>query len=1077
MLWSWMLLMAVIQPERALTQYVCDIWNLEEGLPQSSVQCLTQTRDGFIWFGTQEGLLRFDGVRFDIFTRTNTALFRSNYISMLYEDRDGRLWIGADQGGLLVYDKGRFQDKSADLKIGDDVINHMFQDRKGRLWVSTFESGLRVYDGKQVRQISTEQGLSHHTVWQVLEDDDGFVWVTTAEGLNRIKDDHIEVFTEKDGLCDNRCWSLAMDERRRLWIGTRSGLNFFSGGKLETYARNVDLPEKRVVALYADRQGFLWAGTYNRGLVRFNDDRFEIFDEQNGLPYNNILCFREDVLGAMWVGTDGGGLVRLRPGPITAFTTAEGLANDMVRALVADESGLWIATDGGGLAHFADGRFRTYGREAGFVDLRLLSISPDRKGGFWIGGQGGGLHHFYQGKVRHWGLQDGLPTETVRSIYQDRAGVVWLATSKGLVRFQDGSFKTFTTENGLSSNLVVSFLEDSDGVLWIATRGGGLNYLKDGQFHAFTTQDGLSSNNLLGLYQGSGNRIWIGTSDGGLNLFENGAFFSFSIRDGFFDDNIIELLQGNQEDFWIGTNRGIFRVFIQDLLAFRDGTLDRIPYRSWNSQDGMKSAECNGGTYPAAAKTQDGWLWFPTIKGFVGIDPAKVAPSEPIIPNVLLTRIAVNGRTLVPNERGLNLPADTRGLEIQYTALGARVPERVQFRYRLVGQAGGWISAGQRRTAFFTNLGPGNYRFQVSASVDGNAWSAEDPGLVFVVRPYFYQLWWFQALGGLAIVVLAFLAHRWRLLLIKKNARILEEQVKKRTLTLEETNRRLAQAQEQVVEAAHRAGMVEMAHQVLSQVETSIDQVSETIEGTRALTAEPPFTLRLEPIVTELAANRSKLPELIDHGTDGGRLKNSLVGTLVGYREGYNRLAEQTDLLKQEMIRILANIRDQQDNAKREFFSHEVDVNLLITEALELKQALFDFFQIKVLRKLSPIPSCRLQRARLLRVLVSLIQYCCEAMEAVPEDLRRLEVASQKRDKSILITVTDSGPGLEPQEQGKFFAQEFSENNRWSFVLHTCATAVSEMDGQIQVKSEGAGKGLHFRLELPFVPANQTRPL
>jgi len=722
-----------LDPDKTITQYVHDVWQVEDGLPQSTITAILQTRDGYIWLGTQEGLVRFDGVRFTVFDKKNTKNIKDSHILTLFEDHEGSLWIGTYGGGL-----NRLKDK-------------------------------------EFTAYTTKEGLSDNMVWSICEDGKGSIWIGTySGGLNRLRDGKFTAYTTKDGLSNDFVRSIYEDREGSLWIGTGEGLNRLRDGKFTAYTTKDGLSNDMVWSIYEDRNGSLWIGTYSGGLNRFKDGKFTAFTTKEGLSDDIVKSIYEDREGSIWIGTEGGGLNRLRDGKFTVYTTKEGLSNDFVKSIYEDREGsLWIGTDGGGLNRLKDDKFTVYTTKEGLSSDLVKSIYEDREGSLWIG-TGEGLNRLKDGKFTVYTTKEGLSNDMVWSIYEDRKGSLWIGTWRGgLNRLRDGKFTAYTTKDGLSNDMVRSIYEDREGSLWIGTDGGGLNRLRDGKFTVYSTKEGLSNDLVRSIYEDGEGSLWIGTRGGGLNRLKDGKFTAYTTKEGLFDDSVWQILEDGKGNLWMSCNNGIFRVSMRELNDFAEGKISSINSISYGEPDGMMSKECNGGFQPAGWKSRDGKLWFPTIRGVVMINPENIRTNK-LPPPVLIEHVIIDNRSFAASGV-IQISPGNKDFEFHYTGLSFLVPERVKFKYKLEGWNKEWIDAGTRRTAYYTNIPPGSYCFRVIACNNDGIWNEEGASLKIIVPPPFWQIWWFRVLLILSILSAAIFIYKLRTRAIRRRNEELNE--------------------------------------------------------------------------------------------------------------------------------------------------------------------------------------------------------------------------------------------------------------------------------------------------------------
>ncbi len=787
-----------LDPARRTTQYVTDVWTQDDGLPQNAVNAIAQTPDGYLWLGTEEGLVRFDGVRFTVFDRRTTPEIRNNFIMALHADRAGDLWIGTFGGGLLRLRKGRFELFTKKDGLTNERIRSIHEDRAGAVWVATGGGGLVKFEKGRFSALTAKDGLASDRVWSVAEDARGRLAIGTfGGGLQFLEAGVLSAQSLGPVAAAAFVRPVCLDREGSLWIGTDGGgLYRIRGGEVRAFGPAEGLTSPLVRALCPDRDGNLWVGTDGAGLFRYRDGRFEPFATKDGLVNDFVLSLFEDREGSLWIGTSGGGLARLRDGKLTNLTTREGLGNDVVRAVIEDRAGaLWAGTTGGGVTRFADGKATTLRTADGLVSDLVFALHEDRAGRLWIGSDGAGVNVLEHGRLRRLTTADGLVNDRVRAICDDRDGNVWIGTVSGLSRYRDGSFTSFTTKDGLAGSAVRSLLAGRDGSLWIGTDGGGLGRLKDGKFTSWKTADGLSSARVFSLYEDERGTLWIGTSGGGLNRLSGGTLRAITSADGLLDDVVFQILDDGAGSLWMSCNRGVFRVSRDELDRFADRRVARVTSQAFGRSDGMLSAECNGGS-PAGLKTRDGRLLFPTIRGIASIDPSHL-PVNTLVPTVLVEEMHVDGRpAAIP--AGLRLAPGAGRLELRYTATSLVVPGKVRFRYRLEGFDRGWVEAGDRRATTYTNLRPGRYAFRVTACNDDGIWNEAGASLAFSIAPFFWQTWWFLSLAALAAGAAVFGLHRVRIRRLEGRERELERVVEERTVELTQKSEELLRAQEQI---------------------------------------------------------------------------------------------------------------------------------------------------------------------------------------------------------------------------------------------------------------------------------------
>jgi ligand-binding sensor domain-containing protein/signal transduction histidine kinase len=737
-----------ISPRRVLGRYQQSIWQDRHGLPQNTITSMVRTRDGYMWLGTYEGAVRFDGVRFTVFDTSNTREFRSNWINAVLEDRQGRLWFGTDRGGLVRFAEGAFTRFGARDGLADDRVTVLHEDRSGTLWIGTRDHGLsRLRDGR-FTTYTTDDGLPASRIKALAEDGDGNIWIGTSSGLARIRQGRVTRYPVKDGLPADDVLALCWDKDGRLWIGTERGLTWLDQG-LSRGATTAGVDDESVTAIFQDREGSVWIGTREHGLYRFVGDRIASYGTRDGLPGDTVMAIYQDPDGALWVGTSANGLARFKDPRFHVISTEDGLVHDAVRGINEDSSGaIWIGSERG-LSRLDRGLVTTFMTRQGLADDTVRSIAEDATGSIWIGTVRG-LSRYRDGHFESWSTRDGLPNDVVVALLADGDGSLWIGTEQGLARFRQGRFAIFTTRDGLANNHVEALYQDRDGSLWIGTNNGGMSRFKDGRFTSWSTDDGLAHNRVIAFHEDDAGGLWIGTLGGGLTRFKHGAFTVVTTQHGLYDNLAFRILADDHRNLWMVCNRGIFRASVDALNAFADGKTRTVPSYVYGIADGMRSREGNGG-HPAGWKTRDGRLWFPTVAGVVIVDPGRQHVDPP---RIAIERITVDRQPLSLAD-GVSIMPGQENLEIQYTALSWDRPDQITFKYRLEGFDREWVDAGRRRTAYYARLPPGAYTFQVMGDNGEGIWNTTGRRLAIVVQPAFYQTWWFSTVTAGAALALA----------------------------------------------------------------------------------------------------------------------------------------------------------------------------------------------------------------------------------------------------------------------------------------------------------------------------------
>ncbi len=808
-----MSLILSIAVSTALGQYRFDTWTTDNGLPQNGVRQVTQTPDGYLWFTTFDGLVRFDGLRFTTFNKSNTKGITNNRFTGIYADKDGTIYATTMEDGILtIYRNGVFTTLPSDQVPGhylgriepeaDGKLRFLSEDedRKGKSWFH-FTDGKFEFVEKQ----------ASIDVDKVVNGKFGTQWTITRQGVAETRNGQTSFIPLN--LSNINFRPNAFEDRDgSLWLGENE-VHRIRNGELRTFGGNDGLPANSIYhSFWQESDGAVWfssggASSHGVGLIEIRGEELKVWGKGHGLGNTSILDLFNDREGTTWLATDRG-LSRRRKQVIQGYSTESGINHSEIYPLYRDrKDNIWIGSTKG-LSIYRDGKFEPVdftpadpsappNKTWGAGRMSVQSLYEDENGTMWIG-LNGGIFLAKDGKAENL-----LEGSHVFAIKNDSKGNVWVATNKGILQFRNYELTAqYSTKDGLPNEFMTFIHEDSKGILWFGGYGG-LSKFEAGRFKNYTSKEGLAGNYVRTIYEDKDGIFWIGTYDEGMSRFDGSRFVNFKESNGLYNSGVFAIEEDAAGLFWISSNRGIYRVKKQELNDLAAGRITKINSVGYGKEDGMLSNECNGGRQPASVRDKDGRFWFPTQEGVSIVDPAVEKPN-PLPPNVVIEEV-LSEREPIAFRGGISIEPGNKDLEIRYTGISTVKPEQIKFQYKLEGHDTEWIDAGTRRVAHYSYLPPGNYSFKVRASNSDGVWSPQEASVKVELWPFFYQT--------KAFILLCVLGFAVALLLIWKiSVHQLEARERKLTRLVAERTAELAKANENLQSLANSDGLTKIGN-------------------------------------------------------------------------------------------------------------------------------------------------------------------------------------------------------------------------------------------------------------------------
>jgi signal transduction histidine kinase/ligand-binding sensor domain-containing protein len=828
-----------LDPRLDVSQYGHTSWKIRDGFAKGPIRSITQTPDGYLWLATEFGLLRFDGVQAVTWQPPAQQPLPSSDIWAVRAARDGALWIGTAKG-LARWKNGTLTQYP---QLSGRIVQRILEARDGTVWAAgtSVPSGVLCGIRDEAVTCSGEDGIFGFGVWGLYEDRSGNLWAAADGGIWRWRPEPATLF-RLPGRSDT---FQGFDEDRdgRLLLTTENGVRQLLNGRLESYPVSAPASQVRASHLLRDRDGGLWAGTRSHGVLHIVGDRTDVFTQGDGLSSNNVEALFEDREGNVWVGTSDG-LDRFRGLAVSALSEKQGLSNPNVMAVRASTDGsLWLSTSDG-VQQWTNDRIQRI-LDRGWPDRRVGAMFVDDRGRIWVATPSGIGYHQHDAFVA---IEPSI--RAVRSMVQDAHGDLWITDQTfGLARVSPRGLVNRTSWAALGrKDFATALIVDRErGGLWLGFWDGSIAYFKDGSVReTFTTRDGLGSGRIAAFRFGRDGSLWAATENG-LSILRNGQFSTITSKNGLPCDAVHSVVDDDVGFVWLNTACGLVRVAGAEIDAWVADRGRPITVVVFDTSDGVRPQATPSGYEPFVAKDSDGRLWFARQGGLDVVDPRRL-PINTLPPPVHIERVVADRR---PYDAGavvdghMPLPALTRDLQIDYTALSLVAPEKMRFRYTLEGYDAEWHDVGTRRQAFYNDLPPRSYRFRVMASNNSGVWNETGATLAFSIAPAYYQTEWFRlsVVATMLLVLVALYRLRVRYLAQQFNLRT-EERVNERTRIARDLHDTMLQSFQGALLKFHAVALQISNHpeakqaleRVIAQATQAIGEGRDAVQGLRSST-------------------------------------------------------------------------------------------------------------------------------------------------------------------------------------------------------------------------------------------------
>jgi len=1098
--------------------------SLDNGLSQTTVLCLAQDKNGFIWLGTEDGLNRYDGYSFKVFKHNpkQSGSLSNSLVRALHCGQDGTLWIGTLGGGLNRFNPQtqtftRFlHDANTLNSLSSNAVTCLLQDTSGNLWIGTSDGGLNRFNPQTqtftrfLHDANTLNSLSSNAVTCLFQDTSGNLWIGTSDGgLNRFNP-QTQTFTRflhdantLNSLSSNAVTCLLQDTSGNLWIGTSGGgLNRFNP-QTQTFTHFLSDPsnaeslsDNDVFSLCGGAANELWVGTIGGGLNRFNLQtqaftRYVRTTSATSLSSNAVIALMRDAAGAVWIGTDNG-VNRLDLGKekFDKFTAFGAVASLNIQSIYEDTRGvLWLGTDGNGLFSLdrKNRTFKNYISKPDGVSLqdnRIFSIYEDRAGVLWIGAFGGLLHQLDRssGKFKTYSLKQAfalgatLENNAVSAIYEDRSGTLWIATegsglfSLDAARRQVRSFSVIANDTtSISSNVVQCIIEDRAGAIWIGTAQGICRYDATTDkfaryFSSIIAGSGLPNNDVLSLYGDASGNLWIGTLGGGLSRFtpQTGTVVTFSEADGLINDVVYGILEDARGNLWCSTNRG--------LSKFNPHTKS---FRNYDMRDGLQGNQFNQGAF---FKSPSGELFFGGVSGLNSFFPEKVQdnsfePPVSIVDFKIFDRPVDDARL----DSVIQLSYAQNFFSFEFVGLNFRFPEKNRYAYKLDGFDNDWVDCGTRRYAAYTNLNPGEYVFRVKASNNDGIWNERGATVRLIITPPFWQTAWFRVFAVVGTIGVSVFLYRKRISDIELRNQRLESEVAQRTAELKQKTQlvevqrdelkhaldELKHTQAQLVQSEKMASLGQLTAGIAHEINNPINFVSASIKPLRRnISSVLSITQKYDDLLSA--------SELAHVAEEIRRYKNDLeFEVVVEELQTILRNIENGAKRTTEIVRSLRNFSRLDEDVLKCMNIHDgIDSTLeLLTNQLKNR--------VEVVKNYGDVPEVECYPGQLNQVFMNVLANAAQAIEGNGS----IFITTARVQDTVRLSFKDTGKGISPDVKMKIFDPFFTTKKigeGTGLGLSITFGIIKKHHGTVEARSEGVDKGAEFIITLPIAQPMKT---
>jgi ligand-binding sensor domain-containing protein/signal transduction histidine kinase len=1042
-----------LNPNKDLSQYNLDHFN-SNNIPASIFQII-QSKDGYLWMATLNGLTRFDGVKVTRFDKFSNPVLPTNGVKTVFEDNNKNLWVGTFGDGLFLKQQKSFKKFTIPFGKSSNNIENFFQDSNNNLWLCTLKGPILFKDS--VFQLLTPVGFPSDvdiTAFDATEDNQGNIWIASLQGMLKYANGELRVHQWEGDKISGEVLAVHVANNNDVWIASYgSGVYRVSNNICKKVSELSFLT--RPLSIMEDRNNNLWFGS-EQGITRYHKGQVSFLDTRKGLAHNHVTTICEDHEGSIWIGTYYGGLNRFRDGTFTNYTLANGLPHNTTHAIYqTKDNSIWVGTESG-LAHYENGTFKTIPLPTS-ANVRVRDIHADSDNNLWVASYTGVFK--IKGKtITRYSTSNGLPTDLTRVIYEDSKKNLWVGTRNGLCLYEEGKWKTYTEKNGLLNTFIMSILELRDGTLLIGTNSG-LFWKNGNTFQSYKINKGTLGT-LFRMYEDKDGYIWIGSNDGLLcikdhNLYEFGQHKTLG-------NSIYQILEDKNNMLWLTSDVGIIRVPRKEVIQRTTDTTTVVNSQLFDKSSGLRTNEITATSNALIAANNT--FWFPTLEGVAVINPENILINK-VPPPIVIEKVLISGKQYDPSGT-IIVPSGSRNIEIHYAALSFMIPQKVQYKYLLAGYDNTWYEAGDRRIAYYTSLPAGEYAFKLAASNNDSVWSSDEQSLKFIVLKPFWQSWIFYLMALTITGLFIFAMVDFRIRRIKKLNRILDDRIRERTREVLEQKAEI-EAQRDDIEA--RNTELEKARNIIADQYAKLQEINENLEDKVEERTE-----ELQKAYADLMHANEELDYFVyksAHDIKGPLARLQGLCNLALMEATDDSSKEYLSILKKESVsanQVIQKLSHAHELKTLTVEPTPINITKLVSAIIQqLHELHIEAKSIAFTVTIEPDLTITTDRKLLQELLFNLLE---NSVVFSAKYEARVQVTASKLKDQITFTISDNGIGITDEKTRndlfKMFVKGSEKSQGIGLGLYITKKTIEKLRGTIELKKSVPGETI-FEVTLP----------